>query len=71
MTHKIDRRWGVMGQIDPSMVRSGWERDLMLLRRCVQCGRFIHPRLWEDPCAWTRPEYRLERQGLLALGRLK
>lgn len=71
MTHKIDRRWGVMDKLPPESIQRGWERDLLLMRRCVQCGRFLHPKLWGQPCAWTRPEYRLERQGLLAVRGLK
>lgn len=71
MTHKIDPRRGVMDKLDPAGVQRGWERDLLQMRMCLKCGKFLHPKKWGERCAWTRPEDRLERLHLLAKGRLK
>ena len=70
-THKIDPRRGVMDKLSPGTVRHGWERDLLQMRMCLRCGKFLHPSLWGQPCAWSRPEYRLERLPLLAQGKIK
>lgn len=70
-THKIDPRRGVMDKLEPGSIQRGWERNLLQMRMCLRCGKFLHPKLWAQPCAWTRPEYRLERLGLLGLGRIE
>jgi hypothetical protein len=68
MIHKIDRQKGILPGVDPFSVKTKAEANLALMRYCVQCGRYLHPKVWNESCAYTRPEYRLERLGKVARG---
>lgn len=70
MTHRIDKTKGVMGQLPAHEIRRGWEMDLAQMRLCLGCGKYLHPKVWQERCAWSRPEYRIEQLGHIALGRL-
>ena len=70
MTHKILKDMGVMRHLPAHAIQRGWEMDLASMRMCAQCGKYLHPKVWNSPCAWTRPEDRIERMGDLALGRV-
>ena len=65
MVHRIDRSRGLLPEFIAQQGDTDLERSLASLRMCLGCGRWLHPMVWQEPCAWMRPEYRLERMASL------
>lgn len=77
MSHQIDRRMTIGPKLPPEALANahGWELDLLSMCLCLKCGKYLHPAVWEGPCAWDRPgqakDYRREVLAELALEGLR